>query len=658
MQVMTRILLAAMLFWSTLIQSVAADGAGALALAMDAGRADDWDGALKIARPDGPIAVDLIEWQRLRAGLGTASEVTHFLEKRPDWPGLKLLRRKSEPALSEAGTARILAFYAVQPPQTAEGVLSYAAALRAKGRKGDAEAELVRAWRSMTMATKTQAEFLAKYGRILKPHHKERLDRMLWERNLINARATLPLVGPANRALGEARIALIERSKGVDSKISAVPKSLLNDPGLAYDRFVWRDRKGRDEDAIALLLARSTSAAALGKPGKWARRRANLARQDMRDGNSKRAYRIAARHYLTQGSSYADLEWLAGFIALRKLNDPATALKHFRRFEAAVSSPISKGRAGYWIGRAFDASGDHKAAEAAYTAGAKYQTSFYGLLAAERAGIAFDPVLAKPPRPEWRRAPFMQSSLLQAGLLLLDADEPDLAKRFLTHLADTLDREQATQLSEMALDMDRPHLALMIAKRTARKSVVLHAAYYPVHAVASQKLPMAPEMTLAIARRESEFNPVVISPAGARGLMQVMPATARKVAKDLGILAKHDTARLTTEWRYNARLGTNYLSGLAGKFNGNVVMMAAGYNAGPRRPEQWMQSFGDPRRAKPAGDEDIVDWIENIPFKETRNYVMRVAESLPVYRARLGKTPLPIPFSAELTGSTLRAFAP
>jgi soluble lytic murein transglycosylase len=165
---------------------------------------------------------------------------------------------------------------------------------------------------------------------------------------------------------------------------------------------------------------------------------------------------------------------------------------------------------------------------------------------------------------------------------------------------------------------------------------------------------MAKEMTLAIARRESEFDPVVISGAGARGLMQVMPATAKLVAQELGILSGHQTGRLTTDWEYNAKLGANYLSSLAADFNGNVVMMAAGYNAGPRRPISWMERYGDPR----AGEVDVVDWIETIPFSETRNYVMRVTESLPVYRARLGKPALPVPFSQELTGSTLAAFAP
>ena len=194
----------------------------------------------------------------------------------------------------------------------------------------------------------------------------------------------------------------------------------------------------------------------------------------------------------------------------------------------------------------------------------------------------------------------------------------------------------------------------MIAKRAATEGVVLPAAYYPMHPVADMRLPMAEEMVLAIARRESEFDPVVVSGAGARGLMQVMPATAKLVAQELGILSGHKTPRLTADWQYNAKLGANYLAKLAADFDGNVVMMAAGYNAGPNRPISWMERYGNPLR----GEVDMIDWIETIPFSETRNYVMRVTESLPVYRARLGKPPLPIPFSRELTGSTLAAFAP
>ena len=623
--------------------------------ALSSMRNGEWEQAAVRAQQIGPVASDIVEWHRLRAGRGTYDEIIAFLERRPDWPGLKWLRRKSEPEIARQSPERILDFYSEAPPQTAEGILSYAEALLTKDRPGEAEASLVVSWRTLPMGRSTHDRYLARHGALLAPHHEARLDRMLWDRHLSNARRMMALVDDAHKALAEARIALHEQAPGVDNRIAAVPADLRNDPGLAYDRFVWRARKGRDEDAISLLLERSVSAAALGEPAEWASRRRAFVRSKMRSGDPRRAYQMASQHHLTEGSSFADLEWLSGYIALQKLNDPASALKHFQAFDESVRSPISKGRAGYWLGRAQEALGNEEAAQAAYKAGARFQTSFYGLLAAEKAGVPFDPSLVGAPETgPWQEADFMTSSVIEAGLLFLAAGEPALAERFLTHLVESLDPVSINQVGAMALELNRPHLAVMIGKRAAKRGIVAPAAYYAVHPVAQISLPMAPEMTLAIARRESEFDPVVVSGAGARGLMQVMPSTARAVARDMGVLANHSADRLLNDWEYNAQLGATYLAGLARTFNGNAVMMSAGYNAGPGRPRRWIKTFGDPR----TGTIDIVDWIEHIPFRETRNYVMRVTESLPVYRARLGMDPLPIPFSRELAGSTLRAFAP
>jgi soluble lytic murein transglycosylase len=188
----------------------------------------------------------------------------------------------------------------------------------------------------------------------------------------------------------------------------------------------------------------------------------------------------------------------------------------------------------------------------------------------------------------------------------------------------------------------------MIGKRAARRTLTVPGPYYALHPMTDMDLPVPMELALAIARRESEFDHRVSSRVGAEGLMQLMPGTASDMARDLGL--EHDRARVLTDWAYNARLGAAYLDYLADRFDGNIVMMSAGYNAGPARPDRWIDRFGDPRR----GAMDVVDWIEHIPFRETRNYVMRVAESLPVYRARLGRDPHPVPFSQELTGATLR----
>ncbi len=652
---MTRILSLAALICCVLASVALADKAGRMAEAVLMMRGSAWDDAAELVRDDGPVARDIVEWHRLRAGLGTYDEVAAFLDRRPDWPGLRWLRRKNEHTLNDVRPGAVLAFFGGEPPQTAEGVLSHARALIAKGEVGEAEASLVLAWRTLPMGRKVHAEYLKRHAALLKPHHTARLDHLLWDRHRSSSARMLPLVDDGQRALAEARLALQNLEAGVDVKIAKVPEALQASAGLAHDRFEWRVRKRRRADARDLLLERSQSADLLGEPDKWARRRRDLARYEMRNGDPRLAYGIASRHFLVSGSDFADLEWLSGYLALHYLDAPAVALHHFQRFDGAVFTPISKGRAGYWIGRAHAALDEPEKAQAAYAEGAKFQTSFYGLLAAEQAGLPFDPTLAAPPDPgPWRDAAFLNSSVFEAGLLLLAAGELTLAERFLTHLAESLSPAEIARLGAMAMEMNHAHLAVMIGKRAAQGGLVVPEPYYALHPVGQMELPMAPEMNLAIARRESEFDPIVVSGAGARGLMQVMPATALKVAQDMGIQAQHTNDRLLTEWRYNARLGANYLAGLAGTFDGNVVMMSAGYNAGPNRPLRWMELYGDPR----AGDIDVVDWIEHIPFDETRNYVMRVTESLPIYRARLGQPALPVPFTEELTGSTLRAFAP
>ncbi|MEP2027400.1 MAG: lytic transglycosylase domain-containing protein [Paracoccaceae bacterium] len=634
-----------------------ANGPRPLGQAMNAMRAGNWDNAARLAERDGQAASDVIEWHRLRLGRGTYGEVINFLDRNPDWPGLDWLRTKSEPAVALQSHAKVLAFFSDAPPKTATGTLAYARALASQGRDNDADAIIVNAWRSLRMSVQEQALYLGAYESLLKDHHAARLDQMLWQGWNSDANRMNALVSDGWRKLARARIALRKRQDDVNALINQIPSSLKSDPGLAYERFNWRASKGL-ESALELLLERSTSAKSLGRPEVWAPRRRSLARAQMRQGNSKRAYKIASQNFLESGSDFADLEWLSGYIALQKLNDPATALEHFGRFDAAVASPISKGRAGYWIGRAYQAQRKETMANAAFASAARYQTSFYGLLAAETAGLPFDSELTGAEEfGPWREAAFTQTSVFEASILLLASGEVNLAERFLTHMTETLSRNEAGKLGDMAIEMGRPHLAVMIGKRAARQRVVLPAAYYAIHPMNAMDLPMAPEMVLAIARRESEFDPVVTSGAGAHGLMQIMPATARAVAVKLGKSASHTTERLLTEWQYNAQLGSAFLSTLAGQFDGNVVMMSAAYNAGPGRPRRWMSLYGDPRKAASA-EFDMVDWIEHIPFRETRNYVMRVTESLPIYRARLGLEPLPVPFSDELAGSTLSAFAP
>ncbi|MFP7672106.1 lytic transglycosylase domain-containing protein [Marivita sp. S0852] len=625
----------------------------ALDRAMDLMREGNWAAAQIEARGDGQAGLDVILWHYLRAGQGSVREVRDFLARNPDWPGLPFLKEKSEAAMTSASADAIRQFYADHTPQTGAGALSLARAHLAAEDRDRAHDVIAEAWLTLRLTPQEHAAFLASYKDVLAPLHTQRLDTMLWRGWAINARAMLPLVDDQWDALADARMGLRADRAGVDALIDAVPAALKADPGLAFERFAWRVRKGRTADAVELLQTRSSSKDSLGRPEAWSGHRRNLVRQLMRAEDHVTAYRLAANHHLSGGSRFADLEWLSGYLSLRFLNEPAAAVGHFEAFREAVETPISLGRAGYWLGRAHEALGNDAEAADAYAFGAGYQTSFYGLLAAERGGIAPDPRLGGTESfPEWRDAAFTQSTVFKAAILLLDAGHPALAERFLTHLAESLDRQQIGQMGQMLNDLDLPHVQVMLGKRAAQAGYEVHAPYYALHPLAQAEHPVPTELVLAIARRESEFDPGVVSPVGALGLMQVMPATGREVSGWLDV--EYSDAKLLTDPTYNAVLGSTYLERLAGQFNGNAVMIAAAYNAGPSRPLRWMRDRGDPRQ----GDMDVIDWIEHIPFTETRNYVMRVTESLPIYRARLGKDPHPVPFSQELTGSTLLPLTP
>lgn len=623
-----------------------------IASALHAMRAGNWDRAHAIAVRDGPAAATLIEWYRLRAGRGTVGDVATFVARHGDWPGIARIQRRNETAVVGENPDRIIAYFADQAPQTGAGVLAHARAKTATGQTGDADADVVFAWRSMDLTAAAHGEFIARHGALLTPHHDARLDMLLWRGLLKDAKLMLPLVSKDQRALANARIGLRRKARNVDTLLAKVPDPLIGDAGLAHARYEWRIQKGKTDGAIEILFARS-QAGTLGNAAKWAGWRRALARDQMRQGNAKRAYDIATNHGLVKGSNYADLEWLAGYLSLRKLNEPARALHHFDNFRAAVFTPISLGRAGYWRGRAYDALTDKPAAHAAYVDGAEHQTSFYGLLAAQKAGIAPDVALRGAEYfAAWQQAPFANSDLVEVVKLAIAMDNLTLAEIFILHLAKTQTRKGIGQLGDMAVDLGAPHLAVMLGKYGAKRGDVLVRPYYALHPMHKMNLSVSPEMAIAIARRESEFDPNVQSGVGAQGLMQLMPATAKEVALEQGF--DHNPANVLADWRYNARLGSAYLAKLARKFDGNVIMIAAGYNAGPSRPIKWMATYGDPR----GNTYKMIDWIEHIPFRETRNYVMRVAESLPVYRARMGRDPLPISFDRELIGSTVLALTP
>ena len=612
-----------------------------LRLALNEAGRKNWDRASELAMSSSAVGADLVLWQRLRAGEGTLTEYEDFLARRGDWPGLALLREKGEIAVARSTTpARVLAYFGDRLPRTAGGALAVIKALMASGRMAEAEAEARRAFTDLPLSPEEQAALLAQFPG-LAALADTRLEAMLWEGETAEARRVLPLASPGMAAVAQARLALMARAEGVNELVKAVPPALADHPLLAHARMDWRIYRDLWPEAADLMLSQSN----LGKPEKWAKRRAQLARHLLRDAEPRNAYRVAASHQLREGADYADLEFLAGFIALRSLNDAATALTHFRHLEAAVATPISTSRALYWQGRALEAMDDPTARDH-YARAARHQTAYYGQLAAEKLGLTLDAALITPQaRAKWHERPFAQSSVLEAGLLLLKVGEPGQAKRFFLHLAESQSDSDLAALADLALTLNQPHIAVLLAKQAAERGVILPDAYYPVpDLIPTEGLAVSRAFALAISRRESEFDIAAQSTAGARGLMQLMPETAERTARGLGL--DFTLSRLTTDPQFNATLGSAYLAKLVEEFGPSVALVASGYNAGPGRPRRWITEFGDPRSAAV----DIVDWVEMIPISETRTYVMRVSESLVIYRAKLRGTTGPIRLTAELKG--------
>jgi len=620
-----------------------ADQAQALATALQAAAGKDWGAAQAVTSG---VGGDVVEWLRLRDGGGKLGEYEAFLARHADWPGLALVRQKGEVAVARStDPARIIAYFGAGKPQTGLGALTLIKALAAAGRGAEAEAEAFRAWTEVAFDAGQEADLLALHGGALKVAHEVRLDRILWTGGRhAEAGRMLARVSEGWRALGSARLALQADRAGLQALVDAVPAAVAGDPGLAYDRFIWRMKKERYDDAAALILDRSDTAARLGNPAPWADRRALLARLFMRRGEVEKAYRLAAGHHLKAGADFVDLEFVAGFIALRKLGDPGKALTHFERVKSAARTPISLARGDYWIGRAQEAVGNAAATDS-YRAAARHQTAYYGLLAAERLGMTLDgDLIGGGAARDWKQTSFAGSSVLQAARLLVQAGDRVLARRFFVHLAQGLDDDELGPLGDLALQIGEPNIALLIGKTAAERGVILPRVYFPVTDMVPDALPVSRALALSIARRESEFDPAARSSAGARGLMQVMPATAEIVSRRLGL--EYGLGKLTADPAYNVTLGAQYLREMTDRFGPSVALIAAGYNAGPGRPVAWIEAFGDPRKP----EVDVVDWVETIPFTETRTYVMRVVEGVVIYRARLKGAVGPVRISAELKG--------
>ncbi|PKP77389.1 MAG: lytic murein transglycosylase [Alphaproteobacteria bacterium HGW-Alphaproteobacteria-3] len=600
-------------------------------------------------------AARLIVWTRLLSDESTATfaEIVAFMEENPDWPRKFILEARAERGLLAYPMSNddLIAWFTEHPPQTGEGRIRLGETLIDIGPADEGKAWIRRAWIENDFGASRQKEILAAYGRYLTTEAQQaRLARLLWEQRTSDARTTAALVGQAERALADARIQFIAGSSKTSAALSQVPAALRADPGLLYDQVRYERRRGNEHGALPLLLTAPTEPHKMVRPDSWWIERKILTRKAMSQGLYEDAYKIAAGNGLTEGADFAEAEFLAGWIGLQYLNKPDAALAHFRKLSDGVSTPISKSRAEYWSGRAAAAAGDKEKAASFYRQAATYPTTFYGQLAtAIVASNGSDGKLHLPKNPVRTKdvkQRFDSRELVHAARILQDLDREKTRWTFMLHLADILDDPaEIAALSDLALSFGDRKLSLRIAKAASLRNIVLTDYAYPTEAMPKwthRGPPVETALVYGLSRQESEFDPQALSPAGARGLMQLMPRTAKMVAGQVGL--PYSAAKLTDPV-YNATLGAAHLGDLVqNEFSGSYIMSIAAYNAGASRVRQWVREYGDPRSTAV----DPIDWIESIPFSETRNYVQRVMENMEVYRGRLSGQPEAVRIEADL----------
>lgn len=617
--------------------------------AFTSAQAGEWHQATQLAATaKQKLPGKVLSWLRYKTPRSGArfERIADFIASNPGWPGLRDLRRRAEEAMRGAMPHRdVLAWFQRHPALTAPGSTRYARALIATGQRQRATRFLRNAWIGLNMSAREGRAFRREFRKYLRAgDHAARLDRLIWDQRIGAARRQMQRVGRDRRNLAHARLMLMQRTGGVDGAIARVPLAMRGDSGLIYERLRWRRRKGFTDSAIELLRR---PPAQLQRPQKWWYERAILARRALRAGEITRAYRLARDHRQTAGAAFAEAEWLAGWIALRFLGDGDIALGHFTRLYDKARYPISRARGAYWAGRATETSGRTFPNKALnwYRLAAKHLTTFYGQLAQNRLVGIIEPQPEPAPNRSERKA-FEKRERVQLVRMLSALEQRDLVKIFLSSLMrDTGHRANWTLVARLANDIGRSDLSVHAAKQAVRDGVLLSEAGYPA-LPASLGAGPDPALIHALIRQESAFDTEAISRAGARGLMQLMPATAKHVARRLKV--RYSRQRLTTDPGHNVSLGSAYLAQLMRRYDGSIVLALAAYNAGPMRVNRWLRANGDPRATSVR---DAIDWVEAIPIAETRNYVQRVLENLPIYGYRLQDRFVPARVADALTGS-------
>ncbi|CAN7443026.1 lytic transglycosylase domain-containing protein [Mesorhizobium amorphae] len=549
----------------------------------------------------------------------------------PNWPGTIALRKNSERALyRENPSPQIVtkAFDGSQP-LTPEGMIILARSYVALGNAKAARSVLSPFWRMEKLEAKDEAAVIKEFGALIPAaDHRFRMERMFYADRISSALRVAGLAGA--QPLADAWAAVSKGDKNAAKLLKAVPAAQRS-AGYFFAQAEYLRKQQKFADAAAIVMKAPSDREALADPDAWWVERRLLSRELVDQGDMKTAYRIVAAHAAESAANAAEAEFHAGWYALRGLNDPATAATHFARIANLAQGPMSLSRAYYWLGRAAEVGGPGNAKDY-FSRAAAYGTTFYGQLAGERVGLR-SLNIAYPSPSAADRKNFATREAVSAIMRLQEAGYDRYAETLYRDLAGQLTSPgELALLAVLAEKQDNHFMALKIGKIAGARGIDVGALSHPLGVIpdTANISGSGKALAYAIARQESEFNVGAISSAGARGLLQLMPGTARQLAKKAGLTFSQ--TRLTSDAGYNATLGAAFLGEQLDRFDGSYVLTFAGYNAGPNRAAQWVAKYGDPR----GKDVDaVVDWIERIPYTETRSYVQRVMENYEVYKMRI-----------------------
>ena len=576
-----------------------------------------------------PDMIKVVKWMAMvgASRYVNFSEIAQFLNLNHHWPKRKALIEAGEGKMLAIKDKQLLDFWFSQnaPVSVAAFILKYNRASKSE-RQAIRKYELVDYWINLRARAFEEKQFLQKFKKYLpKSAHIERLNQMLWARSTTVALRQAENLGKDYQRLAQARTKLIRNQPGVDRAIANVPTHLKQNPGLIFDRLKWRRQKGFHDAALGLLVNPEIEKGPYAN--RWWRERYRLARIYLKKGDNVTAYNLVSNHQTTSAYSYSQAEWFAGWIGLILRNNSFAAEQHFRRMYDMVNFPISKARGAYWTARALEAQGREDAAINWYDKAAGFMTTFYGQLAAQKVGYQLAIPLPEEIQPSpTDRQSFFQSELPRIILKLKEIPTKTPLKLLFKHLARHIkDPLNFSLAAELAAQIQQPDLAIFAAKQAAKNQIILSRSGYPTFDIKNYT-DISPALIYAMIRQESGFDQYAKSARGALGMMQLMPATARQMAKNLGLT--YSKKRLLNDPAYNMRLGSAYMTGLLKKYDGHLPLALAAYNAGPSRVKKWIADNGDPR----SDSETNINWIENIPFFETRNYIQRILENSLVYK--------------------------